>query len=39
MVTKHLISAYVPSEMKDRFRCLAEREQMSESALLESLVD
>jgi hypothetical protein len=39
MVATHLISAYVSPEMKARFRSLAERQQMSESALLKVLVD
>jgi hypothetical protein len=39
MVTAHLISAYVPPEMKSRFCSLAEQRQMSESALLRLLVD
>jgi hypothetical protein len=38
MATTHLISAYVPSEMKARFRSVAEHQQMSESALLRQLV-
>jgi hypothetical protein len=39
MVTPQLISAYVPPEMKSRFRSLAEQRQMSESGLLRLLVD
>lgn len=39
MVATQLVSAYVPPEMKARFRSLAERQQMSESALLKLLVD
>jgi hypothetical protein len=39
MVATHLISAYVLPEMKARFGSLAERQQMSESALLKLFVD
>lgn len=38
MVTPRLISAYVPPEMKARFRSLAEQQQITESALLKQLV-
>ena len=39
MPATHLIAARVSSETKERFRALAERQQVTESALLKRLVD
>jgi hypothetical protein len=39
MGSTHLIAACVSPETKARFRSFAERQQMSESALLKRLVD